>query len=152
MFEELISAIVDALAKRGIPAAAQYRRELLSESRLVCVGMRSGRLLSPGAGEYLGMRDGQEIYGFRAEVCAAADIFAMDADECLETLDSLGGALGSLPAGLRGIEMKCGQVQPDDDTGMYCLPVEITGTAYFSARTDEDSGQFLDFSLRGVLK
>ena len=114
--------------------------------------MRSGRLLSSGAGEYLGMRNGQEIYGFRAEICAAADVFARDANACLETLDALGRALRSLPAGLRGIEMKCGQVQPDADTGLYCLPVEIMGTAYFSAQQDEDSGEFLDFTLRGVLK
>ena len=102
MFEELVSAIIDVLVKTGIPAAAQYRQELLSESRLVCIGVRSGRLLSSGAGEYLGMRNGQEIYGFRAEICAAADVFARDANACLETLDALGRALRSLPAGLRG--------------------------------------------------
>ena len=152
MFDEVISAIIAALRKKGIPAAAQYRGELLRENRLVCVGIRGGRMLSSGAGEYLGLKNGRELFGFRAEITAAADIFAESAAGCLSLLDKLGGALGSLPGGLRGAALSCEEVRPDEDTGLYRLPAEICGTAYFSAEQDEDSGEFLDFTLRGVLK
>lgn len=152
MFDEVISAIIAALREKGIPAAAQYRDGLLSENRLVCVGIRGGKMLSSGAGEYLGLKNGRELFGFRAEITAATDVFAESAAGCLSLLDMLGGALGRMPGGLRGAELSCGETQPDAETGLYRLPAEIRGTAYFSAELDEDSGEFSDFTLRGVLK
>ncbi len=152
MFDEVVSAVITTLRDKGIPAAAQYRDGLLSEDKLVCVGIRSGRMLSSGAGEYLGLRQGREIFGFRAEITAAVDIFARSAAGYLEMLDMLGGALGSLPGGLRGAEFSYGETEPDAETGLYRLPAELRGTAYFSAELDEESGEFSDFTLRGVLK
>lgn len=152
MFDEVISAVIQALKEKGIPAAAQYRGELLREDRLVCIGLRSGRLLPSGAGEYLGLRGDRELFGFRAEISVAADIFASCAGECVSLLDKLGLALSCLPGGLRGVSLSCGEMEADAETGMYRMAAEIAGTVYFSANLDEDTGEFTDFTLRGALK
>ena len=66
--------------------------------------------------------------------------------------DDIYAACAAMLGGLRGAELSCGETQPDAETGLYRLPAEIRGTAYFSAELDEDSGEFSDFTLRGVLK
>lgn len=156
MFDTVITAVIDALCSAELPACERYREELLCRDELICVGLRGGKLLSSGAGEYLGLRsDGGslcEIYGFRAELCVCMDIFARTAKRCAELLDGIGGALGGISGGLRDTALSCGEAAPDTDTGMYLLPVEMTGIAWFTAAQDEDSGEFLDFTLRGVLK
>lgn len=160
MLDTVLDSFVSLLHNQGINAVRQFREDLLDRDTetLICVGLKSASFLNSGAGEYLGLctdeRTGvqNELYGFRADLCIALDIFGKTADTCSKALDSLSRAISSLPSGIKGAELFCRETRPDSDTDLYLLPVELKCRSYLSAEMDEENAEFSDFILRGVLK
>lgn len=160
MLDTVLDSFVSLLQAKGLNAVRQFREELLDRDSdvLFCVGLKCASILNSGAGEYLGLctdeRTGAqyELYGFRADLNIALDIFSKTAALCSKALDSLGSAISSLPSGVKGAELVCGEIQPDSGTELYLLPVELKCRTYLSAEMDEETGEFTDFILRGVLR
>lgn len=160
MLDTVLDSFVSLLQSRGLNAVRQFREELLDrdDDILFCVGLKSASILNSGAGEYLGLctdeRTGEqnELYGFRADLSITLDIFADTAALCSKGLDSLGNGISTLPSGIKGAELVCGEIQPDSGTGLYLLPVELKCRSYLSAEMVGETGEFSDFILRGVLK
>ena len=165
MYSAIIDAVVGVLsenqlrAMQGFPESATQLRA----GTLVCVSVKDARSLSSGMGEYLGRsfdpqgNDKGEIYGLKLEMVIGLDIFAPPGEghgaaECLEYYGAISRALSSLPAGLKIKELRCGAAEPDSLTEGYKCPAEIHCVAHIIGEADADTGEFLDFNLKGVLR
>lgn len=157
MYDAILEALVSALTAAGLNAMRQY-----PEARAggpypaVCVGLKSGKLLSAGAGDYLGQRDEggavRAVYGYRTEAVAALDLYAPEAAGCLAGFSGVSGAAVEFPAGLRTRALVCGETVFDGETGLFHCPAELHFFALLTREADEETGEFTDFVLRGVLK
>ncbi|MGI5935762.1 MAG: hypothetical protein ACOX7I_03005 [Oscillospiraceae bacterium] len=161
MLNTVFSALVDALNRAGVEAVCQYPSAPLDSRKgpLVCVGVKSSKLLSPGAGEYLGLRrngDGSitEAYGFRLELVLGLDIYSPhDAEPggCLRCFGEITMALREMPSGLKVRKLVCGVVSPDRATEMFRCPCELHCMAYLVCSASEETGEFTDFELKGTV-
>jgi hypothetical protein len=161
MLNAVVSALVDALNRAGVEAVCQYTPAPLDSRKgpLVCVGVKSSRLLSPGAGEYLGLRrneDGSftETYGFRLELVLALDIYSpCDAEPsgCMDCFGDITMAARELPSGLKVRKLVCGVASPDKATEMFRCPCELHCLAYLVCSASEETGEFTDFQLKGTV-
>lgn len=164
MLETIIQALLNTLSKAGIRCVSQYPMDALEPENgaVVCVGVKSSRLLSSGAGEYLGIREAEsgnrsEVFGFRLELNLGLDIFAPDEEGegalgCVSMFSLISDALYELPSGLKNRELVCGAPKPDGLTEMYHCPCELRCAAYLVCEADDETGEFADFVLRGVLR
>lgn len=164
MLDTVAQAVVEALTGAGINAKKQYPLSWLDrgEGPVVCVGIKSAELSASGAGNYLGTKtdsDGntRELYGVKAETVISMDIYspAENGDgqaECLGCFRDMSAALAALPGGVRVNTLVCGQVKPDGVTEMMQCPCQAHCTVFLIGETAEDSTEFLDFTLKGVLK
>ena len=155
----ILSAVTDCLVQAGLPAMRAYpAAQLRRDEACICVGLKSCKAAGGGMGEYLGCRasgDGsadRELYGLRLETEIALTVLAPTAELCSDTVDRLSGALDALPSGLKTQALICSQLQPDKTAGMFRCDAVLCAAAYLIAEGDEESGTFLDFELRGVIK
>jgi len=159
MTDTILAAVTDCLVQAGLPALRAWPAAPLRRAeKCICVGLKSCKAAGSGMGEYLGRRaagDGsadKEFYGLRLETEIALTVLAPSAAACTETLDALSGALAALPGGLRAQALVCAQPEPDKTAGMFRCETVLCAAAYLVAESDEESGSFLDFELRGVMK
>lgn len=161
MLETVVTAVVTALGEKGIGATRRFPASRLDKgnSPVVCVGVKSSRLLSSGAGDYLGTRDDAEkgrteLYGFRSELVLSLDIYSakQGPEGCAKCFDAMTALLPGLPSGLKLKSLESGETVFDADTGMFMCPCRLECTAYLICQADEETGEFTDFILRGVLK
>ena len=165
MLECVQDAVVAALRDGGLTAARAYEPLPLDRQRdaAVYVGIRGARWEGSGFGEYLGWRTDpetgaeQECYALRCQVEVSLDIYASQGGEngaaaCTACFDRAVAALRSLPAGLKLKALSCGGAAPDGDSGRFRCQGVLEGVAYLLAQPQEESGEFTDFILKGVLK
>ena len=161
MLDEILDAVTDALEDAGLSVVMNYPLDRLCDNfeGVVCVGLKSSEITSAGSGGYIGEKtnaDGSisELYAVRAENVVSMDIYEpmeSGVQGCLETFEKISAAVGQLSDGLRVGTLVCCSAEPDEYTGMMHCPVEMHCTAYLIAEADEDSDEFTDFVLRGVL-
>lgn len=158
MLDTVVNAVVRALGSCGVNAMAAYPEKTAEPlgGAAVAVGVRSGKLLSSGAGEYLGLKkreDGgeEELYGFSLELVLSLDIFAENAGGCSGIVSRLGALMGAMPCGVRVQSLSWGESEADPFTGMFCCRCEMHCTA-FLASAETDSGEFTDFILKGTVE
>ena len=159
MTEAVLEAILALLQGAGLNALANFPdKALRRDGVIVCAGVRELRLLSSGAGEYLGTRERgsliSELYGFRLELLLNLDIYTPvgEANPCDGAFRLIEEALGRAPAGLRVTELSRGAAVWDRETEMLLCPVTLRCSAYLLAEETEEPGEFSDFILKGVLK
>lgn len=159
MTETILSAVTDCLVQAGLPALRAYpAQQLRRDTPCICVGLQSCKASGSGMGEYLGRRtaaDGSadtELYGLRLETEIALSVLAPNAAQCAETVDRLSAALDALPSGLKARSLVCSRLQPDKTAGMFRCDAVLCAAAHLIAESDEETGTFLDFELRGVFK
>ena len=148
------AAAVKLLEQYGVPAlagmepAARARQSgpvaAVSLSRVVCA--------AGGFRDYLGVKDGDELYGRAVELTLSLDLYApRDGGEsvCQGAFARLAEALtcGDL-AGLTVTEIAGGRVEFLAKDGLYRLPVTCRCGGWMVARVD-DSGAFTDFKIEG---
>ena len=85
MLDAIVNALITGLCAEGINAAAKYPAAPLEPGEsLVCVSLKSAKLTASGCGDYIGIGtvDGlvKDMYGSRAEFCAALDIYSPTPD------------------------------------------------------------------------
>ena len=163
MTKELCSGVASWLRARDIPARTGWsgrERERIG-APFVLVSLRRCDALSGGFQEYLGELYNEntgaweEFYGKKLELELGLDLYAPEAaseDALQELAEKLVQALTlEQPQGLRVGEITCGGIEWDRN--QRCLRQEITAkcTAWLRA-VCADSGEFLDFELRGGWK
>lgn len=157
VLEPVLTAVIDALTAAGLDAERQYPAARLGRltAPKIFAGVQSSTLKGSGYGEYLGIRalDGAEVYGLRLELCLALDIYApLGAEQdCLQTFEAISSALAGLPSGIRPTVLVCGETVPGPEAGLLQCRAQLHCSAALLCRADEDSGQFHDFELKGVL-
>ena len=158
MLDTIIGALADVLTEGGVNAVREYpgTRPVRRDEPVVCVGVKSGRLTGSGMGEYIGTdkTDGMEIYALRLELVISMDIFApVDfSGGCISVLEKISSLLPVFPAGIKPAAIVSGEVSPDFDTEMLRCNTELHCTASLTCQADEETGEFLDFKLKGTVR
>lgn len=119
---------------------------------VAAVSLSGVRCAPGGFQDYLGMKNGDELYGRRMELTLALDLYAPRSggeSACQAAFTALAEALvcGDL-AGLPAEEITAGQVEFLAKDGLYRLPVTCRCGGWMVARVD-DSGAFTDFEVEG---
>lgn len=122
---------------------------------IMAVGISSAEAVS-GA-EYLGTtgEEEHELYGMTVRAVFSLDIFApgssgSGAAQCRSIFDRVMEIFRTrMASGLKITKITCGQMYFDTTASMYRLPCTLEADTFVYAVADE-SGQFVDFDLRGV--
>lgn len=156
--DSVTSAVTQTLQTAHIPAVSAYPSHGLDPDRaVVCVSVQKCECLSGAFAEYLGLSyddfDNRiELYGQRLDLVLGLDIYAPHDDgpeSCSSLFLQISQALHALPSGLRVRKLSAGNAAPDKTTGLFHCPVALHCRALLIARADPDSGEFLDFVLKG---
>lgn len=161
--EQVKTALVEALEQSGLRARAAFSpgwAEAYDEP-VAAVGLRTGESRGGAMHSYLGCQLDREtlayreIYGMRLDLTLSLDLYAparvgvSGCDQALETLHQ--ALLTSLPAGLRGRELKWEEAGWDEETGMFLRRGSLVCDAFFTAIVSEDGVLLSDFILKGVV-
>ena len=165
MLDTILDEIVAALKAAGVCAFRAFPEtaEALPAGGGVSVAVEAYRVSGSGMGDYLGTRaasGGQgekELFGRRLELTLGLDVFApfggtAGAAACDRAADALRLALAALPAGVKLLEMDCGEVSADEALGAYRCRCEAKCVAFLVAETDGEAPEFTDFKLKGSVK
>ena len=159
MFETVLEAVCACLEAAELPVCRAWGGAAQPEGKAITVGLASGKLLSPGCGDYLGRSVDAETgaeterFGARMELELCLDCYAPEnGAAALELLQRAALALEQLSAGLRLRELRCGEAAYDAETFCYHCRGSLTGTAFLVAETTGEEPAFRDFILRGVIK
>lgn len=159
MFESVLEAVRACLEAAGVPVCCAWNGTEQPEGAVVTVGLASGKLLSPGWGDYLGRSVDEETgaeterFGVRMELELCLDCYAPESGPAaLALFQQTALALEGLSAGLRLRELRCGEAAYDGDTLCYHCRGTLAGTAFLVAETAGEEPEFRDFILRGVVK
>lgn len=155
MFDSVITSVVSWLCAADINAVRKFPETKLDrDSSVVAVSVKSGVLTSSGAGNYLGIYEYggtlKEVYGARAELCFALDIYTPGSTQT-EVFDEIAAAVQNLPDGLKLRSLECASPEFDEKSGMFCLKCSMNCIAIMLRTETEEQGEFTDFVLRGEL-
>lgn len=162
--QQVKTAVVNAIKAAGVTALTAYSAEELKKysCAVAAVGVREVSVTHSGAVEYLGQRyDAErgtvsEVYGRRLELSLSLDLYAprpAGADACETAAETVTQAMmTALPCGLCVQELRWEQVQWDKICGMFRLAGGAKYEAYFTAESAEETAEFTDFILRGVVQ
>lgn len=161
MLDTVLDAVVAALTAAGLSALRQFPESEADRAAVaVCVGLKRNRLVSAGAGDYMGEKtEGgvvSEVYGYRMEPVLALDVYSPDdgengADGCMKAAALIAAALPDFPSGIRPRELSCGETAYDGITEMFHMPAELGCSAFLTREMNAETGEFTDFVLRGVI-
>ena len=164
VIQQVKAAVVNAIDDADVTALTAYSAEELKKysSAVAAVGTREVNITHSGAAEYLGQRYDeetgavQEVYGRKMDLSLSLDIYApraAGADACEEAAETVTQAMmTALPCGLHMQKITWQQVQWDKVCGMFRLGGQANYEAYFTAETAEETAEFTDFILRGVVQ
>ena len=161
--EQIRTELVRCLGTAGISVAAAWPEKGAAyyTAPTAAVGFAGGAGETAGFSDYLGQRyDGKketwvDTYGRRLEVTAAIDAFSSreaGAAGCTELLEKAYEALygGPLPSGLKLDGAAWDETRWDEILAMYRQRLTLRCRAYFLADVQAETGEILDFKLKGV--
>ena len=146
--------VVEQLRDRGLNAVAAMEPDRAARWREPVVAVAFSRVSCAPGGfrDYLGLRDGRELYGRAVELTLALDIYAPGdggAGACQDTLERMTEELMCRgAAGLAALDIQAGQAEFLEKLGLYRQTVSCRCKAWLTAETDE-GGSFVDFEVRG---
>ena len=157
---QIRDAVIDALRESGLQAEIAFPSKWTADRKRalasVSVGAAEGKNL--GFAGYLGeIREPsgtvREVYGKRLEGSVTVDIRAERAAVCEEAADlATNVLLGELPEGIRPGELRWEALSWETKTGLFLRRGSLRCEALFLAESTEDTGVFLDFILKGVMR
>jgi hypothetical protein len=154
------TAVVQTLTAAGLTAVTAYDGEAKRYDvpvAAVDVAEVTGKPMAMGS--YLGQVYDEtagtvrELYGRRLELSLLLEVRAPGAAECETACETAAQAImsGGLPSGLRLGEQSWEAVTWDKAAKMFLRRGHAAGTAYFTASAEEESGELLEFTLKGVV-
>ena len=154
---ELTEAFVSALTAADIHAAAAKPAALsprLKQSA-VAVGVTALESTPGGFSAYLGIRDGQELYGMRIRATVRVDVLSptsMGAQECRRALDLVRAALEQGVEGVSILALNAHAPEYDPTEDCFRAYVEADCRCWLCAQADQDDPAVLThFILKGAL-
>ena len=165
VFESITESVKNVIKEAKISAAIcefPFEKKLKYNVPVICVGIKGGSGVPAGVGEYLGTKyDAQkdkyiELYGKKLDIKIGFDIFSPDnesygARSCTKIWGELAGAWSNMPEGIKVRKISCGTTEYDKSADMYLCEAEMECTAFLYAAADDDTGEFLDFKLKGEI-
>lgn len=164
MLNVILNAVTQTLTLGGVNAFREFPQdEVLHDSgAFVCVGSEKCKCLSPGFGDYLGVRTDilsgaiTELFGKRLEITLNFEVYApyhldLGEETCVECADKVTRLLDKLPSGLRVIDMIRGEVKADDKLSLFHCACSLRCMAFFIAEKNDEEAEFLDFILKGAV-
>lgn len=163
MLDRIAQSLVDELQNAGISAGRAWPREAIRRTgTYVRLSIASAQQSEAGFARFLGFCEQEsgemsELYGMRCRIGLRLDIYAgMECEnaaaECEKAMDGIMLALAD-SAGLSISSVSCGETGHDRQTGMFlCRCKAETETELIFRKTEEESGEFTDFILKGELK
>ena len=158
MLDTVLDAVTAMLKNAGVTAVREYPGEILERpaAPTVCVGVKSGKSLPAGMGDYLGTENVngavREVYGTKLELVVGLDVYSPEAAGCAACFESISSAFAAPPDGLKLRALVCGETEPDEVTELFRCRCEAHCLAVLTRTVSEDGAEFTDFVLRGVLK
>lgn len=161
--EKIRESMCSFLSQRGLQAVAAWPRREREElsGAVVSVALRRCEAGPSGFRDYLGERwneetqEWEELYGRKTRLTFGLDLYAdpLDGEGVIQdAFDQLAEALqGDGPAGMRIVELSCGETGYDQSGRLLRRNVEAVCSAYLYAVT-QPGGAFLDFEIRGEVK
>lgn len=157
---QIRDAVISALRDGGLAAEAAFPSRWTGEGKAplatVSVGAAEGKNI--GFAGYLGeTRDDsgrvREVYGRRLEGVISVNVWAQGAADCEEGTETAAAVLlGGLPQGIRPGELSWEALSWDKKMGLFLRRGKLRCEALFLAEGDEETGVFLDFILKGVVR
>lgn len=153
--ERLIRAMTTELQRSGIRAQAALPKQNmpLLRSPMTAVGLQT--VQCDGAKQYLGIRNGQELYGKRIEATLQIDVYSPEAAGGSAAREAVSQVLDVLIGGLEDVEItqlsvqKC-EYEPKSECFMGTILAQCRAFGYFVP--SEDGSLLTDILLRGDLK
>ena len=154
------AAVIRTLKQAGLTAVAAYDGAAKQYGGAVAaVDVASAGGKTAAFDSYLGQvydpvqNTVTERYGRMLEVTLSIEVRAPTAAECEEGCEKAADALltGGLPAGLRLGGQSWEAASWDKTNQMFLRRGQAVGRAFFTAAAEADSGQLLDFILKGVV-
>lgn len=161
--EKIRESMCAFLKQRGLQTVVAWpKREREEFSGVaVCVALRRCEAGPSGFRDYLGERwneetnEWEELYGRKTRLTFGLDLYAdpQQGEAAIqETFDRLLQALqGEGPAGMKLVELSCGETGYDAGGRLLRRSVEAVCSAYLYAVT-QPGGAFLDFEIRGEVR
>lgn len=157
---QIRDAVISALREGGLAAEAAFPSKWTAERKTalatVAVGAVEGKNI--GFRGYLGEAldaDGKvrEVYGKRLEGSVTVTLWAERAWDCENGGETAAAVLLSgLPEGIRPGELRWEALGWDAKMGLFFRRGTLRCEALFLAESEEETGVFLDFILKGVLR
>jgi len=157
---QIRDAVIGALQGAGLAAEAAFPEKWAAERKTplatIAVGAAEGKAI--GFCGYLGeVRDAsgetREVYGKQLEGEIIVDIRAERAADCEDGGETAAAVLlGGLPEGIRPGELSWEALVWEKETGLFLRRGKLRCKALFLAEAGEETGVFLDFILKGVLR
>ena len=157
---QIRDAVIAALRDGGLAAEAAFPAKWAPEPpaalATVAVGAAEGKAV--GLCGYLGEvqtpgGETREVYGKRLEGVIDLDIRAKRAADCEAGGETAAAVLlGKPPEGIRPGELSWEALAWEKETGLFLRRGKLRCEALFLAEAGEESGAFLEFILKGVLR
>ncbi len=155
--EQLIQAMVRALTQAGVHAVAALPNQVMPrfQSAAVAVSISDADCRSAAVYHYLGLLDGEELYGRQLTARLRLDVYAPVALGGQGARAEATRVADILLAGIPGVNV--GEIHVDAcayDAQCDCFTCSVTAqtSAFVYARVSEDSSEFLDFVLKGEVR
>ena len=156
--EQILAEVLRCLREAEVPAQEAYGAcRPVERTEMTAVSIQRFQSLAAGLDGYLGRKydrgsaGWQELYGRKMEVWLELAAYAPLAAGCAALLERAHDALtAGLAAGLRPEEMSWEQATWDTETGLYRQKAVLRCRAFLVAAVPEETGQLLDFRLKGV--
>lgn len=155
---QIRDAVIGALEKEGLAAEAAFPSKWTGEGPLVTVAVGTMEGKNVGLSGYLGeVREPsgavREVYGKRLAGTVCVHVWARGAAVCEESGERAAAVLlGALPAGIRPGELAWEGLSWDRKTGLFVRRGTLRCEALFLAEGGEETEEFLDFILKGVMR
>lgn len=153
-------AVIAAIKNAGVAAVPAYEgREKRYDGPVAAVDVAAAEGKPVGLCGYLGevfdetAGKTREVYGLQMEVTVSVEVRAIAASGCEAAMETAAETLmHGLPAGIKTGAMAWSGLSWDKESAMFLRRGTLTGRAAFIAEDRTETGEFLDFILKGTMK
>ena len=155
---ELIETVVSALTAAGLHAAAAMPAAISPRLQMpaIAVGMEEMETAPGGFSSYLGMQDGQPVYGLRLTGKLRLEVLSPTADGAGKCREAMDAAAAVLAEGVEGVGIyNLTAFEPEYERAADCFRGKLTAQCRLWLCADEpepEVGEVEHFILKGALQ
>lgn len=155
--ERLTERMIAGLNTAGIKAVPAMPKEKMPLLREAVAAVRIAEVQCKESGflQYLGLRDGQELYGRALDASLQLELFTPEGRGSSYARQALSLVLNALLSGIVGLELgqiRVGDCQFDASCECFVTVVTVQCSAMCCAIASDDGSFLTDIMLRGDLK